>query len=452
VIFGDVASAHGTNGTIPWRVATQQFVRYGSISPSSVFLRPGASRTVTVRESAPSSPGDGSGSVILRSSAGGNTSIPVVVRSLINVAHGGRFNGVLTGGNGRPNGEGQQDYYEFKVAGHVKDITANVSLTNDAADPVGAYLISPDGDALGYAQNSSFQGIDSPSLTANTLNPVHGIWTLVIDFAEPIVGDEVSQPFTGNVAFNTVRAHATGLPGGVHRKLAAGVPVTVPVTISNHGATPEDFFLDPRLDSSSTITLAPFGTSPTGLALPLVVNPPDWLVPSQTSTLAATSSASLPVMFDWTPNIGDPDLSSSNSGSGPLCSTTESGSYSPSGHTVTPGVWFVIPSECGPYPAAAPAGTVNVSMTATTKAFDTTMTSETGDLWLASVNPATDFEPINLNPGDSFTIPMTITPTGASGTVVRGHIYVDDVAADVPPYGQLAGNELAALKYAYTIK
>ena len=48
VIFSDVASVGGTNGRIPWRVATQQFVRFGSVSPSAFTLGAGASRTVTV--------------------------------------------------------------------------------------------------------------------------------------------------------------------------------------------------------------------------------------------------------------------------------------------------------------------------------------------------------------------------------------------------------------------
>jgi hypothetical protein len=91
-------------------------------------------------------------------------------------------------------------------------------------------------------------------------------------------------------------------------------------------------------------------------------------------------------------------------------------------------------------------------MTARTKGFDQTVASTTGDLWLASVNPAASFSPLVLNPGQTSTISVTITPSGASGTVVTGTLYLDDFVSFVPPYGQGTGDELAAFPYTYTIK
>jgi len=462
VIFSIVAADGGTNGTVPWQVSTQQFTSFGSVSPDNFYLAPGQSTTVRVDARTPSAAGDADGSIAVDSFptsgsyhhfarmhpsfgwfSGQHTSIAVTLRSKISIRHNsGSFNGVLTGGNGRPPGQGQEDYYEFDVPHGVSDITANVSLTNDTNDPVGAYLVSPDGNALGYGQNN-INGTQTNALTAYTLNPTPGTWTLIVDFAEPVVGDEVAQPFSGNVQFDNTSASASALPDSFSTTLPNGTPVTVPVSITNNGSQAEDFFIDPRLTTSTTLALAPF-TQATGLSLPLTGNPAFWFAPTESSSATIAATASLPIMFDFGPNQGDPDLAS-NTG------TSVTGSYTAPGGTLTNGFWFAAPSEIGPYPSGAPAGTVSLAMQVTAKAFDNEVTSDTGDLELASINPATTFSPVVINPGQTVTVNVTITPSGSSGTQVSGNLYIDDFLTNVPPFGQEGSDEVAAIPYKYTI-
>lgn len=69
------------------------------------------------------------------------------------------------------------------------------------------------------------------------------------------------------------------------------------------------------------------------------------------------------------------------------------------------------------------------------------------------------FTPIVVNPGKSVTIPVTITPSGASGTTVTGTLYLDDswVVPNIVTINALSANgpersEVAAFPYSYTIK
>jgi len=116
------------------------------------------------------------------------------------------------------------------------------------------------------------------------------------------------------------------------------------------------------------------------------------------------------------------------------------------------GDWSVTPSLRGPF-GAKPPNTVpaTVSMTATTAAFDPAVTAPTGDLWLGSTDITTGFTPYVVNPGQSVTIPVTITPAGKAGTVVSGTVYVADSSVITGPLGGTEGSDVAAFPYSYTI-
>jgi hypothetical protein len=461
VIFSDVAGNGGTTGTMPWQVYTQRFAPFGSVTPSHLTLAPGQSGSVIVTARTPAQPGDAAGSIVVSSSGGGtdsylgreSTSIPVILRSLVNVARGGAFSGVLTGGNGRPPGEGQEDFYEFKVGRGVRSVLASVSLSNDPDDQVGAYLIGPDGDTDGYGQNY-FNTTGERSLTAYAVDPRPGTWTLIIDFAEPAAGNELSQRYSGRIEFNRVRVSAPRLPDSPTHDLAAGKPVTVAVKITNTGAAPEDYFLDARLDATRTMRLASLPATADTVSLPLAVNYPSWLVPSQTSSLSVTQTSSLPAMFNVGSFAGDPDLASARVSGASLCADSAAVSYAPPDGSVTAGDWEAAPSECGPYPyGGAPTGTATVRMTVRAKAFDPAMAPSSGDFWETAVNPDEFYIPVLINPGRTASIDLTITPAGPAGTVVTGRLYVDDLMSvyGVPPYGDQTADEVAVIPYEYRI-
>ncbi|HVW68848.1 MAG TPA: S8 family serine peptidase [Steroidobacteraceae bacterium] len=456
VIFGDMAADGGTNGVIPWQVATQKFVPFGFVSPSNLTLGPGQSKTVTVSAETPEVAGDSAGSIVLTSRDGGvdpfigaqSNSIPVTLRSLVDVAHGGHFAGTLTGGNGRDPGEGQVQYYQFNVGPGHTSLTANLSLANDPQNWVGAYLVGPDGAAVGFGENT-LNGTGTQSLSADTLHPKAGLWTLIVDFAEPIVGNEISERFSGVVKLDNTGVVISSFPA--HRTLPAGAPYTFNANVTNNSPATQAFFIDARLSTTTSLTLANLNppTSSSGYVLPLTSGGPEWLIPSHTSSIQTSAVATLGVIYDFGADQGDPDLVGYPTGT-----NTAAGTYTPSGGTVQPGLWYANPAEVGPYAGPAPAGLVNMAATVTTQAFDTSVTTTGGDLWQASLDPnaLASFQAFIVNPGETISIPITVTPSGPSGTVVSGVLYVDSLMQGVAPYGELTGSEVAAVPYSYSIQ
>ena len=455
-------STDGSGAAVPaqFQASTATWQSFGTLSTNSVTLAPGASGSVTLTVATPSQAGDADGSIIARSSASSPgfaavTSIPVTLRSLVPTpSPSTTFTGTLTGGNGRDADTGQTAYYQVAVPSGLSALNASID-TGNADNTVFAELVNPSGDAVSAAAN----GLLATTTTGTTevqpevgaqlhvLSPSPGLWTLAIDFYNTVSGTAVAQPFTVTINDTPVGASASGLPDG--STLTAGTPVTAFVNVTNNGTTPEAYFVDPRLNDQVNLDLAAQTTST--LTLPNVTGVvPEYLVPSHTTALKATVSSSAPLFFDFTYPYGDPDLISS-------IGKTASASYSASG--IGAGDWTVTPFLVGPTgKTAAKNVTATTSLTATTAGFDPAVSSPTGDLWLGSANPATPFTPYVVNPGQSVSIPVTITPTGNPGSTVTGTLYVadssfistdlsfDDVAGYSPE-----GSDVAAFPYSYTV-
>jgi hypothetical protein len=471
-VVNDVTGADGGfAGAVSWQAVTERYVASGTTTPSSVSIAPGASKTVTYKVTAPAAAGDYASSLAISSNLGGATSIPVVVRSLVNVKTGGAFSGVLTGGNGRPGFVGQDNYFAFAVPAGTRSIDASLALANDPLGDTGgviagAYLVSPDGNVVGSGQNYDISGEEDngtsdPTLDATALTPDAGTWTLIVNFVSPTPGTEVTDPFTGTIAFAQAGAlSAPTLPDSAATTLPAGVAVTIPVTITNNGNAPEDYFLDPRLTTGTTMTLAPLNTA-LGAAsntstLPLGTSgPPEYWVPSHTTSVSVKQTSTRPAMTDLSPFPGDPDVATAALSAKSLCGASVSVGYTAPGRDVTPGLWQPGPTECGPYPTPAKSAKATDTVTATSLAFDKTMGVQTGDLQQlangAGAYTKVSADIVEVGPGASITVDVTVKPTGKVGAVVSGTLYLDDVATGLPPDDVTTASEVTALPYSYKI-
>ncbi|HEX4705991.1 MAG TPA: hypothetical protein VH352_27995, partial [Pseudonocardiaceae bacterium] len=182
---------------------------------------------------------------------------------------------------------------------------------------------------------------------------------------------------------------------------------------------------------------------------------PSWLVPSETSAVAVIGTATQPTMFDFGPEAGDPDLPSIVNG------MTAIGAVH--GNPLASGLWAVAPSEVGPTPAGGgAAGSVSFDLVTLSKAFDPAVSSPATDLWQGSLATVGALSLVTVQPGQTATIPVTITPSGPKGTVVSGTLYVDqlvvgstaivnDINFSDPAPTEPNANELVGLPYQYTI-
>jgi hypothetical protein len=308
-------------------------------------------------------------------------------------------------------------------------------------------------------------GATSPSTPDNqlgaqlhTLNPAPGRWRLAVVFAPVVSGNSLSSPFQVSVNQQAVPASGGGLPNSASTQLTAGQPQTYQVTVKNTGTAPETFFPDARLPGSTPFTLGAISGATDNL--PDNDNVPVYLVPTHSTQFQAqaTTTGSTPLLFESQFVGGDPDLASTVGGTPGSAPASLSFADNP----LATGEWDVLPVEYGTFDTTGPPSeSVTTSASVVTSPFDPAVTSPTGDLESDSANPATSldsFQPITVGPGQTATIPVTITPSGPSGTKVTGTLYLDDTAYF--EFGSIQdalvnfpqADEVAALPYQYTIK
>ena len=112
-----------------------------------------------------------------------------------------------------------------------------------------------------------------------------------------------------------------------------------------------------------------------------------------------------------------------------------------------PGLWGSDATIFGPTGSTVHTDKVNLTAIAHTELFDPGFAAATGDIWQGAVDAtAPAFTPITIQPGQTGTITVTLTPSAAKGTVVHGTLYVDDLQ---PVSG--SGDELKAIPYTYTV-
>lgn len=435
-------NATAYNGDFQFAFTTQRFVPTGAVSPASRTLAPGVSGTFDVRLRLPVQPGDISARLVLNTGSDDDGSLPVTLRSLVPVGPaGGSFQGVLTGGNGRPIFGGDALTYQFDIPAGRAVLNLAVQLRDPNYNLTG-FLVDPSGEpvdtqstGLAVAGGTTFTN----AMQFFVRSPVAGRWTAIMVLNTPIDGARVQEPFTGTIGFAGTAVEASGLPSSPSTVLPAGQPVTATVQVSNGGVSRKDFFADARLTDVGAVPL--LGLTPTTIQLPIKAGQaqPNFLVPTDTRELTIAANATSPITMHVSHRFGSPQLLATSLGASAIATHAA--------REVAPGTWAALPVQVGPFGnAASTPTTVAIGAAAQTRLFDTAVSASSGDLWLTSFVASAPYTPLTLAPGQAGAITLTITPNAPRGTVVRGIIEIDTFNPIT-----VQGDEIVAIPYAYRV-
>jgi Subtilase family len=431
-------------GDVGFSYSTQRLQNSAGVTPAALSLAPGQTGSLTVTVPASPQAGDRAASLRLASGAPDDGAIPVVVRSLVSLgAAGGSFQGILSGGAAL----GQQFTYQFDMPDGKPTLNLSLSLP-DQHYPVFGYLVDPSGQPLDVQNTAVGRNAKGTTIYGNAMQffrrtPAPGRWTLVVRLdqrADALDGQNFTEPVSGNIDFNPVPVSVAGLPNSPFAILPQGQAATASVRLTNTGNSSKSFFVDPRLSQPTFQQL--LGYQATGVPLPLSLGvQPYFYVPPQTDLLFVGAQGTVPIVMDVKTASGGSDVLASTLPDNQATAVLSASELAPSG-------WFALPEAQGPFGVSGVGGaTVDLGAVAETNAFDSAVTSSTGDAWLQmAVDNSSPYSPLTLAPGQSGTINLTITPNAAIGSVVQGFIGVDTMNGST-----MSGDEITLLPYTYTV-
>jgi Subtilase family len=434
------------SGPISLKATVQKNLRIpASVSPTSARIPAGAARKFTVKFKTAAQPGDRSAAVHFGSGIG---ALPILTRATIPVTAGsaGRFSGTLTTGNGRMALPSQELPYQFDVPANVKDIDVDLHVVRPGYSLI-ATLIPPNRDPVDsqstlFVDETQSGTPESDTQTAHLswANPNKGRWEIDIATLGGSGSGRTSSRFHGTVAFNTVHVTSSGVPHKASTVITAGQQRTAHVTVTNTGASPEIYYIDPRENNRTTYSLG-FFTDPNG-TIPLSGDVPQAAVPPETSSFTMVMTSPKKIDFTVSPAFGTPEI----------LSTT--GKTAVAGITGSPEAseWGGAPNLIGPFSSPAPSTTFSAAAFGTTHTINDDIAATGGNLWDSTADPngPNQFSPsdaVVVPPGQSTTLTVQIQPNSDEvGEVISGHLSVQTWSPVT-----IGSDHLVNIPYKYTV-
>lgn len=452
--FGQVEVRHPAAGT--WTLLVFETVAYQgplvytitgqsfhtapfAVFPSLQVVAPGDSAAFYVLMQEPAAPGDSAESLTFASDATDQpplAEIPIVLRTLVPVGrHGGKFNGVLTGGNARMPFYGQELQYQFDVPGGADAVNININAGAPGYQIIGI-LADPNGSPVD-AQATTPDGVTNfQTMNLTWVNPVAGRWSLELAQSFGVTALRTSTPLSGTISLKGPPVKATGLP---HGSVAAGSPVTAAVHVTNTGSFPEAYSVDPRLDAHQTLSLSSLNAASGVLPITDPSTVPQFVLPPFASTLQVAAQSTLPITMSTSPFFGTPEILAVSQGNAAVATLQAP--------DIPASLWSCAPSEQGPFPTTATVTSYACGAAAVIKGFDPAVDSSTGNIWSALEGLTANYTPLVLLPGQSGDIAVTFTPSGTKGQVTSGFLAVETFSGFT-----VSSDQVALLPYHYRIK